>query len=119
MSKTLVVTEILACDYPSQPPSGDHGPARTIAFSLGGARYEAEFCADAELSIAVALDPFITAARPASRREPKRPHRPAAHRRRTAGIRAWALENGLTDRERGRIPASVVARYEAARGRQR
>ncbi|MFI0487011.1 histone-like nucleoid-structuring protein Lsr2 [Actinomadura sp. 9N215] len=46
----------------------------------------------------------------------RRPERPAAARRPPADsdIRAWAQSNGLPINEYGRIPAYMVARYEAA-----
>lgn len=37
-------------------------------------------------------------------------------RQHSVDIRAWALGQGITISERGRIPASVVAQYEAASG---
>jgi hypothetical protein len=40
--------------------------------------------------------------------------RTAAHRQRSAGVRAWAKKMGIEVSDRGRIPAAVVARYEAA-----
>ena len=32
----------------------------------------------------------------------------------TRAVRAWANENGLTVSDRGRIPADIIAAYEAA-----
>jgi hypothetical protein len=40
--------------------------------------------------------------------------RTAAGRQRSGDIRAWAKEHGIAVRDRGRIPASVVERYQAA-----
>lgn len=40
--------------------------------------------------------------------------RTAADRQRAADVRDWAAANGLTVRERGRIPAAVYAAYDAA-----
>jgi len=33
-----------------------------------------------------------------------------------AAVRAWARENGIDIKERGRVPASVVAKYREAPG---
>jgi Lsr2 protein len=37
-------------------------------------------------------------------------------RRRSGDIRAWAKDAGIQVSDRGRIPASVVAQYQAATG---
>jgi len=42
------------------------------------------------------------------------PGRTAASRQRSSDIRAWAKDHGMAVSERGRIPASVVAEYQAA-----
>ena len=34
----------------------------------------------------------------------------------TVAVRAWARENGVDIKERGRVPASVVAKYREATG---
>jgi hypothetical protein len=43
---------------------------------------------------------------------PKR--RTAAHRQRSADIRAWAKRSGIEVSDRGRIPAQVIAKYDAS-----
>jgi hypothetical protein len=35
----------------------------------------------------------------------------------TTAVRIWAQEQGIDIKERGRVPASVVAQYKAATGR--
>jgi hypothetical protein len=35
----------------------------------------------------------------------------------TTAVRAWAREQGIEIKDRGRIPADVIAKYEAATGR--
>ncbi len=44
----------------------------------------------------------------------RRPGRTASSRERSADIRAWAKDQGITVSERGRIPASVAEQYDAA-----
>jgi hypothetical protein len=44
---------------------------------------------------------------------PTRAPRTNASRRRAAAVRAWAVDNGFTVAEGGRIPAAVTAAYEA------
>jgi len=47
---------------------------------------------------------------------PRRPHA-STSRQRSSDIRAWAKEQGITVSDRGRIPATVVAQYQAATSR--
>jgi hypothetical protein len=59
------------------------------------------------------MAPFVSHARKAGRAKP-RPGRAAPARQDSAGIRAWAKECGIHINDRGRIPADVVAQYDAA-----
>ncbi len=60
------------------------------------------------------LAPFIDHARRARAGTALPGGRSAAGRERGAAIRAWANEQGIPVSARGRIPADVVERYEAA-----
>ncbi len=62
------------------------------------------------------LAPFIDHARKAAA-GPRRPVRTAASRQRSRDIRVWAKEQGIPLSDRGRIPADIYARYDAARGK--
>jgi hypothetical protein len=44
----------------------------------------------------------------------RRRQRGASSRERSAEIRAWAKDHGIKVNERGRIPANVIEKYEAA-----
>lgn len=63
-----------------------------------------------------ALEPFIAHARKVGGT------RRAARGRRSAGtidthaVRAWAKEQGIEIKERGRVPANIVAQYREATG---
>jgi hypothetical protein len=63
------------------------------------------------------LAPFLEHARKAGRSRSRRPGRTVASRRRSGDIRAWANDHGITVSARGRIPATVVEQYHAAKGR--
>jgi Lsr2 len=63
------------------------------------------------------LAPFIEHARRAGRVPRRRAGRSATGREGGAAIRAWAAGQGIAVSARGRIPADVVERYEAATGR--
>ena len=63
------------------------------------------------------IAPYIEHGRKVSRPAVRRGARTAASRQRSSDIRAWAMEQGITVSGRGRIPASVIEQYEAAKGR--
>jgi hypothetical protein len=95
----------------------DGGPAdETVRFTFGGADYEIDLSKKNAAAFRRQLAPFVEHARRAGRAQPRRPGRTAASRQRSGDIRAWAKSQGITVSERGRIPASVVERYQAATG---
>ncbi|HEU5418447.1 MAG TPA: Lsr2 family protein [Streptosporangiaceae bacterium] len=85
----------------------------TVRFGLDGVDYEIDLSQTHADQFARALAPFIGAARktPGTRRA-VRGLRPARHDQ--SDVRAWARAQGLKVSDRGRIPADVLARYEAA-----
>jgi hypothetical protein len=87
--------------------------AETVRFAVGGAAYEIDLSASNAAAFRRQLAPFIAHARKAGRGQ-RRAARSASSREHSAGIRAWAKDQGIAVSERGRIPASVVAQYEAA-----
>ena len=93
----------------------DGGPAdETLRFGLGGSEYEIDLSTTNARKFRTQLAPFIEHARRAGRGQPRRAIRTAASRQRSGDIRAWAKGQGIAVSERGRIPASVVAKYQAA-----
>jgi Lsr2 len=96
----------------------DGGPAvETVRISVGGAEYEIDLNKKNAAAFRRKLAPFIEHARRAERGPRRRAGRSAAGRERGAAIGAWAGEQGIAVSARGRIPADVVARYDAATGR--
>jgi hypothetical protein len=92
----------------------DGGPAdQTVRFSFGGSQYEIDLSAANAAAFRSQLAPFLTHARIA-RLQRGGAMRTLASRQRSALIRAWAKEQGIAVGDRGRIPATVVGRYEAA-----
>ena len=85
----------------------------TVRFGLGGADYEIDLNKKHADQLAQAIGPFIAAARkvPSSRR-PARGARAGRHD--LSDVRAWARDQGIKISERGRIPAEVLAKYNAA-----
>ena len=95
----------------------DGSPAsETMRFGLFGTEYEIDLNERNADTLREQLAPFIQYARRADRAKAAPVVRSAAHRERTAGIRAWARDQGMTVSERGRIPANVIQQYEAAAG---
>ena len=95
----------------------DGGPAdETLRFGVGGAEYEIDLSKKNAGALRAGLGPFVEHARKAGRGTGtrRRPARPSSARERSSDIRAWAKAEGITISDRGRIPASVVAQYEAA-----
>jgi len=93
----------------------DGGPAdETVRFAIGGTSYEIDLSTRNATAFRQQLAPFISNARKAGRGPRRTAGRTASSRERSAGIRAWAKDQGITVSERGRIPASVVEQYQAA-----
>jgi hypothetical protein len=93
----------------------DGGPAdETVRFGLGGAEYEIDLSTKNAAAFRQQLAPFIEHARRTGRGQRRRPGRTVSSRERSADIRAWAKDQGITVSDRGRIPASVAEQYEAA-----
>ena len=94
----------------------DGGPAdETVRFGVGSTSYEIDLSAKNAAAFRKQLAPFIKHARSAARGQ-RRARRTAASRERSADIRVWAKEAGVTVSDRGRIPASVIEQYETAQG---
>ncbi|RCV55144.1 histone-like nucleoid-structuring protein Lsr2 [Marinitenerispora sediminis] len=96
----------------------DGGEAEeTVSFAVDGATYEIDLSEKNASKLRDALAPYVDAARKAPAkggRGGRRQQRNAPSRERSAEIRAWAKAAGKQVNERGRIPASIVAEYEAA-----
>lgn len=98
----------------------DGGEAEeTVTFGLDGSMYEIDLSAGNAAKLREALGPFVEAARKAPAkpgRGAKKSNRNTPSRERSAEIRAWAKAAGKPVNERGRIPAAIVAEYEAVKG---
>ncbi len=94
----------------------DGGSAtETVSFSLDGASYEIDLSARNAAKMRDALASYVGAARKvAARSGSRRGARRGSGDNRTAQIRAWAKSKNLKVNERGRIPAEIVAKYDAA-----
>jgi len=94
----------------------DGGPAdETVRFGLDGVDYEIDLSKQHARAFRRELASFLIHARRAGRGR-RRPARSSSGRQRSSDIRAWAKDAGIQVSERGRVPASVVAQYQAATG---
>ena len=95
----------------------DGGAAEgTVRFGLDGADYEIDLSGEHSNELRTALGKYIehsrkvgVAARRASRGR-------GANAIDTAKVREWARESGYDIKDRGRVPADLVAKYQAATG---
>ena len=109
MSRRLV--EVLEDDLTGSPADV------TVPFALDGVSYEIDLSAENAAALRELLAPYAAAARRTGRvsAATARRARPAAGRSGdSAAIRAWARSEGIAVNARGRIPANVVAAYNAA-----
>jgi nucleoid-associated protein Lsr2 len=95
----------------------DGGPAdETVRFGLDGVDYEIDLSRQHARAFRREFASFLIHARRAERGRRRRPARGSSGRRSNGDIRAWAKDAGIEVSDRGRIPASVVAQYQAATG---
>jgi hypothetical protein len=91
----------------------------TVRFALDGANYEIDLNADHSSALHNALATYVAHARKirgTARNAPRGGGRGNASSVDTVAARAWAREQGIDIKERGRVPASVVAQYREATG---
>ena len=92
--------------------------AGTVRFGLDGADYEIDLSAEHTKQLQTALRTYIDHARKVGGTSKR-----ASRGRRigssidTTAVRTWAREQGIDIKDRGRVPADVVAKYEAATGK--
>jgi hypothetical protein len=91
----------------------------TIQFGLDGTQYEIDLNSDHAQELREQLSRYIKAARKVtgSAGRQARVRRTIANDAQNKAIRNWARERHLDVNERGRIPADIVAQYEAANGK--
>ena len=91
----------------------------TIRFGLDGTHYEIDLNDEHAEDLRGRLERYVKAARKVtgSAGRPGRGRSASANDDRNKEIRDWARERDLDVNERGRIPAGIVAQYEAANGK--
>ena len=93
--------------------------AETIPFGLDGTHYEIDLNSDHAQELRGQLERYIKAARKVtgSAGLPTQVRRTTTGDARNKEIRNWARERHLDVNDRGRIPADIVAQYEAETGK--
>lgn len=91
----------------------------TVLFGLDGTQYEIDLSTAHAKDLRAALAPYIEAGRrvaSTARHAGQTRRKPHADGISNTAVRAWAKEKGLEVKERGRVPADVIARYQQAAG---
>lgn len=97
----------------------DGGEAEgTVRFALDGTEYEIDLNARHGEELRAALGRYVTHARKvggtARRGAARGARRPSPTD--TVAVRAWAREQGIDIKDRGRVPADITAKYREAVG---
>jgi nucleoid-associated protein Lsr2 len=102
----------------------DGGAAEgTVRFALDGTEYEIDLNAKHSEELRSAIGKYVTHARKVgggarrAGRTAGRASRGAGSALNTTEIRNWAREQGYDIKDRGRVPADLVAKYQAATGK--
>ena len=92
----------------------------TVRFGLDGTDYEIDLNTAHAEELREALAPYLNAARRAggvARRPARAARKPAAGEPNTTEVREWAKAQGIEVKDRGRVPAELVARFKEATGK--
>ncbi|GAA4758185.1 Lsr2 family protein [Gordonia alkaliphila] len=84
----------------------------TVRWSLDGKSYEFDASPENAAAFRDAVATYVGVSRVVGGRSTRRAAGKSTTN--TRAVRAWANENGLTVSDRGRIPADIIAAYEAA-----
>lgn len=109
MAHKTVVTVV--CDLPHD---GEVEGTESVSFAFDGNAYEIDLCGPHSKELREKIGVFADHARRATAGSRRRKARTGQVRERSSDIREWAKQHGHKVSERGRIPASIIAEYEAA-----
>ena len=92
----------------------------TVRFGLDGTEYEIDLNAGHARELRDALTRYVDAARrvDGGARKPARGRRGPSGGLNTTEVREWARAQGIEVKDRGRVPADLVAQFKAATGQQ-
>jgi hypothetical protein len=89
----------------------------TVRFGLDGTEYEIDLNEDHAKALRDALARYVGAARRVSagaRRPARAGRRASPNGLNTTEVREWAKAQGIEVKDRGRVPAELVAKFKAA-----
>lgn len=109
MVQKTVVTVV--CDLPHD---GEVEGVETISFGFDGNMYEIDLCGAHSKELREKIGTFAEHARRVVAGGRRRKGRSGPGRERSSEIREWARQSGRKVSERGRIPSTIIAEYEAA-----
>lgn len=93
----------------------DQTADKTVTFALDGKAFEIDLSSENIDRLHEALAVFIEHGRPVKTEKATKPGaKPKADREQTQAVRDWGRAHGFTVSDRGRIPAEVLAAYNAA-----
>ena len=110
------VQVLLVCDLHDDDTEGEE----TLAFSLDGAAYEIDLCADHAAQMRDSLATYVGSARRDRGRLGAARKGGVARKVTTGGgrdlgaVREWARGQGIAVSDRGRVSGEVLAKYDAA-----
>jgi hypothetical protein len=93
--------------------------AGTVRFGLDGTDYEIDLSAAHAEALRKALEEFVRAGRKVSgpaRRGRSSGRKAASGSPNSSDVREWAKAQGIEVKDRGRIPAELVVKFQAATG---
>jgi len=89
----------------------------TVRFGLDGAHYEIDLSTDHARDLRTALARYADAGRKVTgtaRRPAQNGRKASSASISSTDVRAWAKAHGVELKDRGRIPAGILAQYQAA-----
>jgi hypothetical protein len=90
----------------------------TVRFALDGDEYEIDLNVKNGAALRKVLGPYVAVARKSAgaRRPVRRARRGTSGGVNTTEVREWAKSHGIDVKERGRIPAELLVKFQAAVG---
>jgi hypothetical protein len=90
----------------------------TVRFALDGSEFEIDLNAKHSAALRKVLGRYTAAARKSAgtRRPARRARGGGSGEVKTTEVREWAKSQGIDVKERGRIPAELVVKFQAANG---
>jgi Lsr2 len=93
--------------------------AGTVRFALDGTEYEIDLSTAHDEALHTALGPYVAHARRIGRTVSRATRGATATGTSavdTHAVRSWAKEQGIDIKDRGRVPAEIIAKYREAAG---